>query len=261
MSILLIDFEATAIDTKQARIIEIGAMLVDDKWDAIPQSSVSVLVRDGSYASLTPEITKITGITNELLVAEAIPPKEAFALLSNIINDGVTHACAFNTAYDETLFKTEVTRGGLTGVPQISWLMSIPWICALNDMEKNYEFKSRRLMHVALEYGVTVNPKILHRAIADVELMRQMLKASGTTPGEMLKFKQEPWVYVKATLEKPWVDGGKSTDFAKSRGYGWERARGDYSDRTFPKQWVKRIKQKSFEDELTLPFKVERITI
>ena len=260
MDIILIDFETTSLDTKQARIIEIGAMRVDAKFSE-PLASFSALVHDDSYPALTAEITQVTKITQDLLESEGHQPKAAFLNLAELITKDVAYAVAYNTQFDLSVFKEEMRRNGLAQQPQMSWLLSVPWLCALNDIETNYAFKSKRLMHVALEYGVAVDPKILHRAIADVELMRQMLVASTTTPEKMLAFQLEPWIYVAAKLEKPWVDGGKSTEFAKTKGYSWERARGDNSERTFPKQWIKRIKQKSFDDELTLPFQVERITI
>lgn len=126
-------------------------------------------------------------------------------------------------------------------------LAQLDWLCAMEDIESNYKFKSWKQMHVALEYGITVNPKLLHRAINDVELMRQILKESGTSAKAMLEFQRSPWIYVAAKVNAPWTDGGKTSNEAKALGFRWQTT-GD--DRVFEKTWVKKIKPKQYEELL-----------
>ena len=126
-------------------------------------------------------------------------------------------------------------------------MSQVPWLCAMADIETNYKFKSWRLMHLALEYGVIVNPKELHRAINDVELMRQLLQASGTSVEAMLEYQRSPWMYCVAKTQAPWEDNGQSTTAAKALGFAWQQARGDDSGRTFEKRWVKRLKEKDLD--------------
>jgi len=266
MSVLLIDFESTGLDTKNDRITEIGAMRTDLQFnprvtEGTPCDQLSTLVYDESYPDITPEVERVTGITKQMLVDEGAQPNAAFMLLGDLVDVDLQCVVAFNAEYDKSLFIEEAFRNNMTLNPKINHLMQIPWLCAMRDIESNYDFKSWRLMHVALEYGVTVNPKELHRAIADVELMRKMLQASGTSPKAMLEFQQEPWVYVEAFVTKPWEDGGKAATLAKAAGYSWEKAKGDPTGREFKKSWVKRIKQKDFDKELTLPIKVEKVMI
>lgn len=248
MNILLIDFEATGVDPKTARIIEIGAMLVDENFQPLGRQ-VSTLVWESGYPALTPEVEKVTHITQEMLNTQAVTPKEAFAQLAELVDSHTAFVIAYNRSYDQVLLTEELFRHDLTLTPGLSWIMSTPWVCAMVDLEMNYQFKSWRLMHVALEYGVAVDPKKLHRAIADVELMREMLAASGDSIEKMYAFQQSPWVYVRAMCRKPWEDDGVSTTEAKSLGYSWEQCRGDETKRRFEKCWVKRIKEKNFEQE------------
>lgn len=262
MSVLLIDFEATGLDTKTSRTLEIGAMVVHDDFTVHEghAAQVSTLVWESGYPALIDEVKKVTGITEEMLLAEARPPLQAFSLLGDLVTNDIKHVVAFNRAYDENLFREEMFRHELTMDPRMNWLLSSPWLCAMVDIEKNYEFKSWRLAHLALEYGVTVNPKILHRAINDVELMRQMLVASGTTIKDMYDFQQMPWVYVRALCKKPWEDNGESTAKAKLRGYSWEQCKGDETGKKFDKCWVKRVKQKYVAlEEQQAPFQVRVI--
>lgn len=259
MSKLLIDFESTGVDTKTARITEIGAMITTDNWTEV--TGISELVWQSGYPALTPEVVKVTHITQQMLNEQGISMVAAMALLCTLVEEfKPTHVVAYNKAYDEALFRAELVRQPeLMDIPYMKELAALPWVCAMSDIEKNYEFKSWRLMHVALEHGVTVNPTILHRAIADVELMRQMLVNSGETADTMYTFQKIPWVYVEAIVKKPWDDGGESTDLAKKHGYSWERARGDDTQRSFSKKWIKRIKEKNYEQELALPFQVRRL--
>jgi DNA polymerase III epsilon subunit-like protein len=266
MSLLLLDLEGTGLDVKNDRITEIGAMRTDLQYqpriiEGEPLTSLSTLVYDESYPDLTEEVEKVTNITNAMLKAEGAVPQAAFLLLGDLVDEELQFVITYNTDYDKQLFIEEAFRNNMTLNPKINWLMQVPWLCAMRDVETNYLYKSWKLMHIALEYGVTVNPKELHRALADVELMRQMLIAANASPLKMFEFQSEPWIYVKAEVTKPWTDNGRSAALAKTAGYSWEKAKGDPTGREFPKQWIKRIKQKDFDKELTLPMKVERILI
>jgi len=252
MSILLIDFESTGLDTKTARITEIGAMVVDDKFNE-PTQLLTQLVWDVGYPAITDEVTKVTGITQDMLLQDSIAPADAFNKLGELVSDDLQYVIAYNRVYDENLLRYEAARMTATMLPKINWLLSTPWICAMVDLEANHKFKSWRLMHIALEHGVTVNPKELHRAINDVELMRKMLQASGTTAQEMYAYQQSPWVYVAAITKAPWEDNGVSTTHAKAAGFSWQQAKGDDTNRVFDKRWVKRIKQKDFDELLINP--------
>lgn len=243
--LLLIDFEATGVDPKTARILEIGAMVVDEEFNE-PLAGMSQLVWESGYPALTPEVEKITNITQQMLEEQGVDLEKAMYMLADLVCEfDINHIIAYNRKYDEVLFNAEVARGTFDMNARVSWLSQVPWLCAMEDIETNYAFKSWRLMHVALEYGVTVNPKLLHRAIADVELMREMLKESGTSPKAMYDFQKLPWIYVAADVKAPWTDNGKSSTEAKGLGFRWESA-GD--ERKFPKTWIKKIKSDKLEE-------------
>ena len=244
--ILLIDFESTGLDAKTARITEIGAMVTDSAFR--PVDGFNVLVWEPGYPALTPENIAVTGITQEMLTTQSDAPDKAFKGLAALLQQHhIDYIIAYNRKYDETLFKAELLRTGNSLHPKMNELAQLPWLCAMEDIESNYKFKSWKQMHVALEYGITVNPKELHRAINDVELMRQILKESGTTPEAMWTWQSSPWMYVAAKVNAPWTDGGKTSNEAKALGFRWQTT-GD--DRVFEKTWVKKIKPKQYEELL-----------
>lgn len=257
MQVILIDTETTGLDTSTERIIEIGAQVVDENWDII--NSLSCLVKGDDFPPLTDDIQRITGITQEELNKRGLPVEDAWSLLEDMITPDVNYAIAFNRAFDEAIYKAEMARYAFNMVPGLNWLSQIPWLCAMADIESNYMYRSWKLSHLALEYGVTVNPKELHRAINDVELMRQMLKATGTTPTKMYEFQQIPWVFVRAVIPAPWEDGGKGKNEAQKLGYSWEVAKGTDGPK-FEKAWIKRIKAHQLEAETKhAPFPVREI--
>lgn len=253
MQSLLIDFETTGLDTSTERIIEIGAQVVDENWNVLSQ--LSCLVKGEGFPVLTAEITDVTGITQDDLDKRGLPLEDAWDMLGEMVTPETGYAIAYNRQFDESIFRAELQRTGFGLNGGLNWLSQIPWICAMTDIETNYMYKSWKLSHMALEYGVTVNPNLLHRAVNDVDLMRQLLIAAKTTPEAMYNFQQIPWVYVAAKIPAPWTDGGKGKAQATKLGYTWESAKGD--DKVWEKCWVKRIKSHQLEAETKhAPFKV-----
>ena len=257
MSLLLIDFEATGKDPKEARILEIGAMLVDDSFNE-PLAGFSQLVWESGYPALTEEVSRVTGLTQDLLSKEGVNLDKALYNCRDFFIDQPEpdFIIAYNRQYDEILLKSEYARRKWE--PEL--LTVKPWLCAMMDVEESLPFKvPKKLMYLSLDHGVAVDPSALHRAINDVELMRKMLKASGTTAQKMYEYQRSPWVYVRALVRKPWEDDGKSTSLAKAQGFSWEKCFGDESGRVFDKCWVKRVKEKDVQKELSHEFKVVRL--
>lgn len=235
--ILLLDFEATSKDPKTARTLEIGAMLTDYEFSPEPDAPYSTLVWDSGYPPLTEEVAAITGITMPELLRSSLTPGAAFAGLRDMA-EHVTMVVAYNRGYDETLYRAEMARLGMD-----AGLGSVPWVCAMRDIPTNPPVP-KKLMYLALDYGVTVDPKCLHRAINDVELMAAMLVASGTTPDAMLAYQREPSVVLKAKVSYD------NREEAKKLGYSWERVFAGDEEKTYPKSWVKRVKQSAVQKEL-----------
>lgn len=257
MQTLLIDFESTGVDTNNDRIIEIGAQLVDENWEKLGQ--VSCLVKGEDFPPLSHDIVRITKISQEVLDKEALKPAQAYNLLASLAGPELSYVVAFNRVFDENIFKSEVSRMAFGMIPEINLLIQTPWLCAMVDIESNYNFKSWRLAHLALEYEVAVNPKELHRAINDVELMRRMLIATGVKANDMYAFQKMPWVFLRALIPAPWEDNGKGKAEAQKLGYSWETARGTDGPK-FEKAWVKRVKQSRVEEEIKqATFKVREI--
>lgn len=250
---LLIDFEATSIDPKTARIIEVGAVMTDENWKEL--GAYSAFVLQPAAMPLPEEIKKITNITDEMLETQGIPLRQMFDELktfSRSFEADEGFLVAYNREYDEVLYNTEFER------TFSQFAGHNHWVCAMRDLEVNYNFKCWKLSHLALDHGLAVDPKGLHRAIADVRLMREMLEKLAVPAEAMFEFQQMPWHVLQAVIPGPWQDGGKGKAEAVKLGYSWETPRG--SQQKFEKCWVKQVKANQAEKEIQrAPFKVRTL--
>lgn len=205
-----------------------------------------------NYPELSQEIQKITGISQSDIEKTAISTEKAFVELNTYLTKA-DMVIAHNAQYDETVYKKESERLGIS-ISQSSWY------CSIQDIQHPDTMSCRKLSHLALDYGISIDPSTLHRAISDVELMGKILLRSNVSPEQILTYSKSPWVYLKACIPAPWTDKGRGKELAKKDGYSWEKAKGS-DEPVFAKTWVKRVKECNLADEKlrTVGFKREVI--
>lgn len=249
LRVLGVDFESTGIDTKSARITEIGAVLWSgDTYEK--QDSYSALVYEPTYLPLSEEVRRVTGLTDIELQTKGIPPREALTQLIKLIEQA-DFVIAHNKAFDETLFLAECARQSITPP-------TIPWHCSIEDIEYPEYYRCKKLSHLALDHGIIVDPAKLHRAIGDVDLLGDLLRVGAYSPERIRAFALLPWHYLQAVIPGPWVgkggDGGKGRELAKAEGFSYEAVRGTLKPR-FDKAWVKRVKVMPESSQFAFKFK------
>lgn len=242
MTIAGVDFEATSDDPTSARITEIGAILWDsDGW--VEKERYSCLVYDKSYPKQSDIVVTVTGITDEMLRAEGRDPKDSIMGLLHFIGKA-EKVIAHNKDYDRVLLESEQERHGISErIPVENWL------CSYKEVPYPEHFRCKKLAHLLLDHGVAVDPANLHRAVHDVDLIAQVLRAGGYSLESILEYVNTPWVYLKALVKKPWEDNGVSTTLAKKDGYSWQSHPSWEEGVEFPKLWVKRVKANKLEAE------------
>lgn len=229
MDIALVDFETTGLDTDTARIIEIGAAIYQFETGEILQE-YSQLVWEEGDEELSEYITQITGITNEELRGNGIPLKPALAKFAQM-TQGCSVFMAHNADYDKEVLISSLKRINIEPPP-------VRWMCSINDLDHG-DLRCMKLSHLALDYGIVVDPSTLHRALDDVLLLGEILRKRNQTWGSVVEYADSPWVFLILQVPPPWEDNGKGKDFAKAMGYRWENAGG----KTFKKKWVKAVKE------------------
>lgn len=238
--IALIDCETTGLDPATSHVWQVGVIIVDKHWQY--QSGIEVTI-------LTPEIEKELEERRDVL--PNLPPLEkikelavdeqmALRTLTGFTKD-VTTVIAYNSKFDKAHISKLIESTGFSMTQGGHALLFAPWLCAMEDLRTNYQHKCWKLGHIALDYGIAVDPSMLHGAYGDIQLTRKILEKSGILFDEFLAFANSPWVVLRAVCDPPWVDGGVSTDRAKKSGFTWEKIKG--ADDVFPKSWVRRVKE------------------
>lgn len=237
--ITLYDCETTGFKAKEGhKVIEIGAMVCDRGFNVLKEFQCFVKRSE----PLTQEIKDITHISDEDLAGglDAMSAWHSFGQFC----EGSTHVFAHNAPFDKG-FVEEAVKTDDAGLTKASQLLNLEWVDTKTDLKRVANAKCRKLQHIALDFGIAVDPSKQHRALADVELMRQVILRCGQSFEEIIAYKNDEVVTVAIVIPKPWTDGSEGNARAKELGFRYERL----GDKTFPKTWVKAVK-KSELDEL-----------
>ena len=160
--IVVLDFETTGLDTRNDRIIEIGAVKL---VDGHVTEDLSVLVNPEQ--ALKPKITEITGITDQMLRDQPVIT-EALPRLLDFIGD--CPIAAHNADFDYNILQSELRRQGI----QREWTV----IDTLTFARKLYpDMKSHRLGVLCKRLGVSLKNahRAVHDATATAHCLHQML--------------------------------------------------------------------------------------
>jgi len=223
MIILGVDTETTGLDFENDRITELGWCLWDTerKYPLVMQND---LIKDHGM-QISPAITELTGITNEMTEAYGI------TLLTSlrVMHHYSYHAdimVAHNAKFDRGMIEAAMKRLDLEISPK-------PWVCTNTDIPYPKHIQTRKLTHLCGEHGF-LNP-FPHRALTDVLSMLQM--TSGYDWKEILEVCKSPLIVLEAQCQKPWQDdapdGKKDTDRAKALGFWFDFG---------TKKWMKNLR-------------------
>lgn len=233
MRLLGLDLETTGLDTANDRITELGVVLWEVETNR-PLVTLGMFLNDSSYPKLTPEITKLTGITDAMLAEFGTEPKANFHWLDGFCKKHEVKYIVAHSAenFDRPFLMSELTRANLPS----SGLRDLPWIDTRTDIPFASEPDSRKLKHLALDCGF-INP-FAHRAVFDVLTMLRIL--SNYDINAVLEYQRIPFVTCRAVV------GFNDKEKAKAQRFSWEKA----GEKTWPKLWVKRVKLNMLEDEI-----------
>jgi len=236
MLLVGIDVETTGLDTSKDRIIELAyAVWCTEK--GAPLFMRSSLVQ--TDASVSEEITKITGITPDMLGQFGESLK---ATLTDFVLTLAKHRIEYLVAYNGRNFDYPVLNAELKRV-EID-LPEVKCIDPVEDLPYEEVAKRRKLVHMAADHGF-LNP-FPHRALFDVLTMMKILQ--GFPLPEVLHRAASPSVVVRAMLPYEDVSGREAI---KKKGFRFNELDG----KRYEKQWVKKIK------ECDLPFLQKEVPV
>lgn len=234
MRVLGIDLETTGLDTGNDRITELGVVVWDVEGKK-PLEMANFLIHPSDLGDrLTPEAVemmgRVCGLTPAILEEFGVGLHTALGTLHDWATQyKIGYAVAHNAEnFDRPLLEMELKRQNFTP-------LNTPWIDTRTDLPFEVEPSSRKLNHLAADHGF-INP-FAHRAVFDVLTMLRVM--SHYDFARILEYRAIPFVTVRALVD--YADREK----AKARRYAWQ----NLGDKTYPKCWVKRIKQNKLEEE------------
>lgn len=233
MYLLGIDFETQGSDAKTTLATEVGAILYRYEEQKLSMAlSYNSLIWKPGYPKQDPKIVELTGISDGDLQERGVPPEEAIENTLRLVEQADI-VFAHKISFDRTVLQAHCDRLGIK-------LPKREWICTLTNFPWPKRFTCHKLSHLAYEHGIMVDPRTLHRADADVELMMQLISTKYNLD-DVIAYARKPWIYLRAEPFGPWQDGGIQNTIAKENGFTYEQVKG-VDEHKWPKKWVTRVK-------------------
>lgn len=205
---VIVDTETTGLNQDTDKIMEIG--LVVFEYDPETGQAYRVLESFGALEDpgipITPEITEITGITNEMVAGKRIDDAQVAALVS-----GASIVIAHNSKFDRPFLEQ-----------RFPVFEELPWGCSFAQVDWDGEgLGARKLDYFAFQFGFFFDA---HRAETDCQALLTILQQ------ELPKSKVK---VLKSLLDqlpqKDWtvypVSDYSSKDLLKARSYYWDATR------------------------------------
>lgn len=227
---LFVDVETTGLDREKDEVIEIAA--VPFAYGKHEDSAVIYAIgepfvqRRQPKKKLTPEITQITGLTDEMLAGQSIDVAALTAMVagSKIV---VAHHAAFDRPFCEGVCPA---------------FINVAWGCSMSQVPwKDFGIGGHKLEYIAMAFGHFLTA---HRAEDDAVAalcLLGMKMPDGRTGLDHLhaaawKKTHRVWAEKSAFMTK---------DALKDRGYEWN----DGTDKR-PKSWHKEVKEDELDAEI-----------
>ena len=201
---IIVDLETTGLDHGKDEVIEIA--MVKFRFD---QDGTIAGVADSLQAfhqpsiPIPPAITKLTGITDAMVVGQAIDAAEVDAFIANA-RIVIAHNAAFDRKFAERISAAFEHK---------------PWACSASEIEwRDHGFSGAKLTYLVAEAGFFYGA---HRAIDDchavVELLARQLPATSATALSALLGR------ARCNTWRIWAEHSPYDlkDHLKRRGYRW----------------------------------------
>ena len=168
--LVILDTETTGIDHKNDEIIELAALCLQRRDGAAAVTGeMDVFLRLSPGRRLPPEITRLTGITPEMLETQGISKEEAARRFLELLSGPRTLAVAYNAQFDLCFLFYFLHRLGLS-----HRLKGIEMLDALSVYKDRRDYP-HKLANAIEAYGLS--GRNTHRAIDDTAATAELLAA------------------------------------------------------------------------------------
>jgi DNA polymerase III subunit epsilon len=159
---IIFDTETTGLDPLVERVIEIGALELENKF---PTGRTFHHYIEPEGRKINPDATGIHGITNEMLAGKPIFADIAAAFV-DFVADGTL--IAHNASFDRSFLNAEFNRLGLTVFPDERY------IDTLALARRRHPLGPNSLDALCKRYGIDNSHRTKHGALLDAELLAEV---------------------------------------------------------------------------------------
>ena len=226
---IFLDVETTGLNPIKDEIIEIAMVPFTYSGDGRIFDVHEAFNRLQEPAeAISPEITRITGITNDMVAGHKIDINK----VTEVVEPAaliIAHHADFDRRFAEKAFDVFSTKAWACSMTQVPW--------------REEQLEGMKLEYLAMKFGFFYDG---HRATADcqaaIELLARPLPQSGTLAlAALLQAARQPTCRV-------WAEGSPFDfkDILKGRGYRWN----DGNDGQ-PKSWYRDVSEDALDEELS----------
>jgi len=225
---VIVDTETTGLDHTRDEVIEIGMVAFSYDEDGSIGDVVGTFnaLREPSVP-ITPEITRLTGITSEMVKGHTIEldAVEAFIQPAHLV---IAHNARFDRPFCERLVHGFSLKAWACSHAEVSW--------------SEFGFEGSKLGYLLSQCGWFHQG---HRAVEDCHALLEVLATP--LPGDAGHAMSHLLRSARTTLLRVWAEGSPFDvkDRLKKRGYRWN----DGTD-SRPKSWFIEIAEDAYETEL-----------
>ncbi|EHR00272.1 3'-5' exonuclease [Bradyrhizobium sp. WSM471] len=224
---VIVDVETTGLDSATDEIIELAMLAFDYSTDGAFVASANTFdqLREPGQP-IPPEVTRLTGITDEMVADQSIDCASVDAFIADAALV-IAHNAAFDRRVCERLVPSFAAK---------------PWACSIREVDWIFEgFESARLSSLAAGYGRFFDS---HRALHDCEaaldvLSRPLPRTGRIALSALLESARRPKWRLRA-VRPPFA----VRERLKLRGYRWEAGKGGAQG-----AWCTETDQSSFPAE------------
>lgn len=169
-TLIAFDTETTGLDFKGDRVIELSAVLFSQRG-GVAERELDLLIKLPEGQKIPPEIVKLTGITDEMLLRDGVDESEAVREFLSLFRGNRHLLVAHNAQFDMNFLYRMLARHGAAGI-----------LCDCDMLDTLTVYKDRREYPHRLEnaidaYKLTGKVKNSHRAIDDTLALFEVMKA------------------------------------------------------------------------------------
>lgn len=204
---VIVDVETTGLDHCRDEVIELGMLRFEHRDGEVLRVTGAMSALREPGVPISPEITRLTGITPEMVAGQAIDNDAVADMLAGV-DLVIAHNAAFDRPFCEALH------------PAFSYLS---WACSVDEVDwAACGFEGAKLGHLLLQSGRFHNG---HRALDDCHALLHLLRLmrfDGET-GEDIPLLSDLVASAAGTRLRIWADGApfERKDLLKARGYRW----------------------------------------